>query len=124
MRTLVQAAKMFEGELYPTASSVIPFLDTVFDDLKTLSGNVEGAAKIYVDTLLANLKSNKRFPGGYKNVAPFNCLTLLDIRCVILHFLKLILIMIMLIMMNTFLVLLGMLTSTSPKKNTRKLLTI
>ena len=35
MRSLVQAAKMFEGELYPTASSV-PFLDTVFEDLGIL----------------------------------------------------------------------------------------
>ena len=84
MRRLGQAAKMFEGELYPTASSVIPFLDTVFDDLKILKEKVEGAAKKYVDTLLANLQSNKRFPGGYKQVAPYNCLTLLDIRCVFL----------------------------------------
>ena len=83
MRTLVQTAKMFEGELYPTASSVIPFLDTVFDDLKTLSGKVRGAAKTYVDLLLSNLQSSRRFHGGYKTLAPYNCLTLLDLRCVV-----------------------------------------
>ena len=80
MRSLVQAAKMFEGELYPTASSVIPFLDAVFEDLDTLKQKVEGSAKEFVTTLLSNLKSNKRFPDGYKGLAPYNCLTLLDIR--------------------------------------------
>jgi hypothetical protein len=83
MRILVEAAKMFEGELYPTASSVIPFLDTVFEELKTLSGKVRGAAKSYVDLLLSNLQSQRRFHGGYKTVAPYNCLTLLDPRCVV-----------------------------------------
>ena len=80
MRSFVQAAKMFEGELNPTASSVIPFLDAVFEDLDTLKQKVEGSAKEFVTTLLSNLKSNKRFPDGYKGLAPYNCLTLLDIR--------------------------------------------
>ena len=80
MRSLVQAAKMFEGELYPTASSVIPFLDAVLEDLDTLKQKVEGSAKEFVTTLLSNLKSNKRFPDGYKGLAPYNCLTLLDIK--------------------------------------------
>ena len=88
MRILVEAGKMFEGELYPTASSVIPFLYTVFEDLDTLKDKVEGAAKVFVTKLLSNLKSNKRFPDGYKRVVPYNCLTLLDIRHADLYFTK------------------------------------
>ena len=85
---LVEAAKMFEGERYPTASSVIPFLDTVFDDLETLKHKVEGGAKFFVSTLLTNLKSQRRFPDGYKNLIPYNCLTLLDVRYEDLYFSK------------------------------------
>ena len=80
LRTLVQAGKVLEGELYPTASSVIPFLDTVFADLATMSSNLRGTAKIFVDLFLSNLKSSKRFPNGYKSTAPYNVLTLLDPR--------------------------------------------
>ena len=53
LRTLVQAGKVLEGELYPTASSVIPFLDTVFADLATMSSNLRGTAKIFVDLFLS-----------------------------------------------------------------------
>ena len=88
LRFLVQAAKMFEGERYPTASSVIPFLDTVFDDLETLKHKVEGGAKLFVTTLLTNLKSQRRFPDGDKNLIPYNCLTLLDVRYEDLYFSK------------------------------------
>ena len=84
----VQAAKIFEGERYPTASSVIPFLDTVFDDLETLKHKVEGGAKLFVTTVLTNLKSQRRFPDGYKNLIPYNCLTLLDVRYEDLYFSK------------------------------------
>ena len=80
LRTLVQAGKVLEGELFPTASSVIPFLDTVFADLTSLSGKMRGVAKRFVDQLLTNLKSSKRFPNGYKSIAPYNVLTLLDLR--------------------------------------------
>ena len=77
---MVEAAKILEGELFPTASSVIPFLDTIFEELRTLSGNLRGAAKTFVDTLLSNLQSNKRFPSGFKETSPYNVLTLLDPR--------------------------------------------
>ena len=87
LRTLVQAGRVLEGELYPTASSVIPFLDTVFEELTTMSAKLDGASKRFVDQLLANLKSNKRFlPNGYKTVAPYNVLTLLDLRYSDLYF--------------------------------------
>lgn len=49
---------------------------------------MEGSAKEFVTTLLSNLKSNKRFPDGYKGLAPYNCLTLLDIRYADLYFSK------------------------------------
>ena len=81
MRMVVEAAKVLEGELYPTASSVIPFLDTVIDDLKEMSGKEKTEdGKQYIDTLLNNLMSDNRFPDGYKNQSPFNSLTLLDPR--------------------------------------------
>ena len=87
LRTLVQAGRVLEGELYPTASSVIPFLDTVYDELTTMSNKLHGASKRFVDQLLTNLKSNKRFlPNGYKTVAPYNVLTLLDLRYSDLYF--------------------------------------
>ena len=86
LRTLVQAGKVLEGELFPTASSVIPFLDTVFADLSSLSAKMVGAAKGFVDQLLSNLKSSKRFPNGYKTTAPYNVLTLLDLRYSDLYF--------------------------------------
>ena len=78
MKRVVESAKVLEGELYPTASSVIPFLDTIFEDLKLLSQSLQGAGKQFVEKLLSNLQ--RRFHGRYKQVAPYNCLTLLDIR--------------------------------------------
>ena len=81
MRSIVEAAKMLEGELYPTASSVIPFFDQIFRDLTRLSNNLpEGAGSDYVSTLLYNLKASNRFQNGYKDLAPYNCLTVLDVR--------------------------------------------
>ena len=82
LRPFVEASKILEGELYPTASSVFPFLDNVFEELTTLSSKLRGAAKQFVDTLLSNLKLNNWFPSGYKDLAPYNCLTLLDPRLV------------------------------------------
>lgn len=78
MKRIVDSAKVLEGELYPTASSVIPFLDTIFEDLKMMKQSLQGPGKQFVEKLLANLQ--RRFQGGYKQVAPYNCLTLLDIR--------------------------------------------
>ena len=84
MKSVVEAARVLEGELYPTASSVIPFLDTVFEDLKLLSRSLNGEGKVFVDTLLSNL--SRRFQAGYKQTKPYNCLTLLDIRHTDLYF--------------------------------------
>ena len=84
MKSIVEAAKVLEGGLYPTASSVIPFLDTVFEDLKLMCRSLQGAGKLFVDKLLTNL--SRRFPFGYKQTKPYNCLTLLDIRHADLYF--------------------------------------
>ena len=78
MKRIVDSAKVLEGELYPTASSVIPFLDTVFEDLRRLSGSLSGMGKIFVDKLHSNL--SRRFQYGYKQTSPYNILTLLDPR--------------------------------------------
>lgn len=79
LKRVVDSAKLLEGELYPTASSVIPFLDTIFEDLKLMKQSLQdGAGKQFVEKLLSNLM--RRFQSGYKQVAPYNCLTLLDIR--------------------------------------------
>ena len=102
---------MLEGELYPTASSVIPFLDTVFADLTSMSARMHGAAKRFVDLLLTNLKSSKRFPNGYKSTAPYNVLTLLDLRFAIVVVVELMFI----------LCIKGTLISTSMMENTIKL---
>ena len=34
---IAEAAKLLEGELFPTASCVIPFLDQIFTDLGNLT---------------------------------------------------------------------------------------
>ena len=87
MKQIVEAAKVLEGELYPTASSVIPFIDAIFENLRQLSTKVKrGAARNYVDTLLTKLQSNRRFCDGYKLKIPYNCLTMLDPRYCDLYF--------------------------------------
>ena len=86
LKEVVEAAKLLEGEKYPSASSVIPFLDTIFDSLKSLILILEGDGKAFVEKLLYNLKSNKRFPEGYKELSPYNSLTLMDLRYADLYF--------------------------------------
>lgn len=78
LKNVVEAAKILEGELYPTASSVIPFLDLIFEDLKKMIQKLSGAGKLFVEKLLSNL--SRRFQDGYKQLSPYNCLTLLDPR--------------------------------------------
>ena len=88
-KTLVKAAKILEGELYPTASSVIPFLDTVFNELSLMKRRLaedRTGGKMFVEKLSDNLKSYRRFPEGFKTKAPYNVLTLLDPRYADLYF--------------------------------------
>ena len=86
---VVEASKHLDGELFPAASSVILSLDTIFDDLKRLSRDLKTAeGRTFLNNLLQNFKSNRRFPDGYKSTAPYKVLTLLDPRHADLYFNK------------------------------------
>ena len=76
----------FEGQTYPTASCVIPFLDQVFSELDILVQKLPVNDKPFPRGLLQVMKSSKRFPNGYKTTAPFNFLTLLDVRHMDIYF--------------------------------------
>ena len=89
LKVLVKGAKILEGEYYPTASSVIPFLDTVFTELSVMKRRMaeDGiGGKMFVEKLIEKLKSNNRFPEGFKTKVPYNILTLLDPRYADLYF--------------------------------------
>ena len=88
MELIVKAATILEGRDYPTASSAIPFLDTIVDDLEELEKKVSDRDdKKYVKEFIANIKSESRFGKDlYKTVSPYNCLTLLDPRYGKLYF--------------------------------------
>ena len=81
----VEAVTLMSGEQYPTASSVIPVIDSMFDSLEKRDDALrEMPAMIAIpgwrfhDALAESLK--KRFPDGKKTVEPLNFLTLLDRR--------------------------------------------
>ena len=88
IKTLSHASDLLEGETYPTASNVIPYLDTVFMELGDLARRLPPGDKDFPQKLLKNLQSTlpKRFPGGYKTVAPFNCLTLTNPKYMDIYF--------------------------------------
>ena len=88
MELVVKASTMLEGRDYPTASSVIPFLDTIVDDLEELQEKcIDRDDKRYVKELIQNIKSDNRFGKDlYKTLPPYNCLTLLDPRYGKLYF--------------------------------------
>ena len=68
--------------------SVIPFLDTIVDDLEELQQKVaDREDKRYVEELITNIKAENRFGNDlYKTLPPYNCLTLLDPRYGKLYF--------------------------------------
>lgn len=78
----VKASRLLGGENYPTASSVIPFLDEIATNLNTMEAKLpEGDGKIFIRTLRKNLSDRKRFRDDlFKTKAPFNVLTALDPR--------------------------------------------
>ena len=87
MRNIVEASVVLEGALYPTCSSVIPFLDTVVVELEKMKNRVKiGDQRNYVEMFLKNLHSKNRFPDKMKMVKPYNILTLLDPRYGDLYF--------------------------------------
>ena len=61
-------------------------LDSIFLELETLAQNLRGSQRIFVNCLLSNLKSERRFPDGLKLRRLYNCLTLLDPRYGDLYF--------------------------------------
>ena len=80
LQTLSNASNLLEGQTYPTASCVIPFLDQVFSELDILIQKLPFKDKPFPSELLSELKSSRRFPKGYKEMVPYNFLTLLDVR--------------------------------------------
>ena len=86
IKTLSDASTLFEGETYPTATQVIPYLDQVFAELTELAERLPPADQAYPRHLLTCLKAPNRFPNGYKNTQPFNCLTLLHPRHMDIYF--------------------------------------
>ena len=85
MDVIVAAGKFFEGENYPSSSSIIPYLDLISEDLQHLSTRLsDQESKSFVKNVrdcLFNI-----FPDGMKNRTPYNCLTLLDLRHMDLYF--------------------------------------
>lgn len=79
---VVEAAKLLAGELYPTESSLIPFLDQILIDLGELALQLTGDSKSFVVRFIRNLKTTTpaRFPMVYKDRSPYNTLTALDVR--------------------------------------------
>ena len=88
MELIVKAATILEGRDYPTASSVIPFLDTIVEDLEELERRVNDRDdKKYVQEFISNIKGDNRFGKDlFKTISPYNCLTLLDPRYGKLYF--------------------------------------
>lgn len=78
VKALSDASTIFEGDTYPSASLVIPYLDQVLADLTDLIPRLPEADQPYPKSLLTCLKGANRFPRGYKTLCPFNCLCLLD----------------------------------------------
>ena len=61
LKLVVKASEILEGRDYPTASSVIPFLDTIAEELTSLASKVEGEQKKFVESFLLNMKKEHRF---------------------------------------------------------------
>ena len=75
-------SKFFGGQNYPAGTCVIPALDQMKDDLKTLESKFprECEGKQLARNLVQSMQ--KRFPNCWKQKNPFNCLTYLNPRYV------------------------------------------
>ena len=99
VKTLADASRILEGRDFPTASSVIPFLDQVnlisqlledyqvpmqylkvSAELMSLNSELPEQDRVFPSALLNSFQGPRRFPNGYTDIMPFNCLTLLDPR--------------------------------------------
>ena len=86
--SIVKASVILEGRDYPTGSSVIPFLDSIYEELYCLQFSVPDAErKSFLKSLCGLLKKNNRFGMDlYKSKSPYRELTLLDPRYGNLYF--------------------------------------
>ena len=90
LKTLSEASALLEGQSYPTAPAVIPYLDQVFSELTVLVSKLPLKDRDFPSKLLKNLQTSnsriKRFPNGYKSLSPYNSLTLTDPRFMDIYF--------------------------------------
>ena len=81
LQMVVKSSEILEGEKFVTASSVIPFLDSIYENLKEMESQLSGEKKDFVKSLKENLLKPARFKRDlYKTTPPYNALTLLDVR--------------------------------------------
>ena len=75
-------SKFFGGQSYPVGTCVIPALDQMKEDMKTLESKFprECEGKKLARNLVQSME--KRFPKCWRHKNPFNCLTYLDPRYV------------------------------------------
>ena len=89
LKLIVKCSEILEGASYCTSSSLIPMLDAIQSELKEMKRNMKknGDGKLFVSLLLDNLVKDRRFgPDLMKSKAPYNVLTLLDVRYGDLYF--------------------------------------
>ena len=84
VKPFTSLSKFLGGEKYPTASSLIPALDQIREDLLKLQPKLNDAE---ASQFLANVIFNfdKRFKDGWKSKCPFNGLCFSDPRYVDLY---------------------------------------
>ena len=81
LKEIVTVATVLEGQDYPIASSLIPYLDTIEAQLHEMAQSLDGEGKKLVKLLSENMKQERWFKADlYKTKNPFNVLTLLDPR--------------------------------------------
>ena len=85
---IVKASVILEGRDYPTGSSVIPFLDSIHEELDNMKiAEPDDERKSFLKSLCDLLKKNNRFGLDlYKSKSPYRELTLLDPRYGNLYF--------------------------------------
>ena len=81
LKEIVTVATVLEGQDYPIASSLIPYLDTIEAQLHEMAQSLDGEGKKLVKLLSENMKQERWLKAAfYKTKNPFNGLTLLDPR--------------------------------------------
>ena len=90
LNIIVKASIVLEGRDYPTGSSVIPFLDSIHEEIQEFKNSLpvaERERKSFLKSLCDILMKNNRFGMDlYKTKSPYRELTLLDPRYGNLYF--------------------------------------